>query len=419
MAQGGSMNYFFDQHFHLMNITHPNLISFFSSLESGIGELVTSGALLPSYILTPKNRRSHTLLNRITNTLTTFEFSIGETLVLMEDDLRGVFTSRDEEAPRPSAPYLTDRGLVFRDHLYDKMALCPMLMDFSSSPKGGDSLYYPLPHENRILTYIQDTLAGFEYYRTERPNGVFEFFPFVGINPPVHSLDFIQEILSSYVVTDEHKNGGDRQFYGIKFYPPLGYDPWPDDKDERKKVTTIYEFCATHSIPIMTHCDDQGFRGVPAKEAWRVTEPNAYKPVLAHYPTLSIDFAHFGWQYTTLQKKPLTVLSGLANKVPDSQWFYQIIELMKLYPNIYADVSFSGAIPDFYTQLGNFLTSVEDEEERELLTSRIIFGSDYAVNLMKVESYTSYYRMFETSAFSDEVVNRFVQKNPLRYMGMK
>ena len=92
------MEYFFDQHFHLMDISHPNLISFFGSLESGITELFTSGALLPSYILTPKNRRSHTLLSRITNTLTTFEQPIGQTLLMMEDDLSGAYASHDDEA---------------------------------------------------------------------------------------------------------------------------------------------------------------------------------------------------------------------------------------------------------------------------------------------------------------------------------
>ena len=81
------MDYFFDQHFHLMDISHPNLISFFGSIESGVAELFTSGALLPSYILTPKTRRTHTLLSRITNTLTTFAQPIGVTLLMMEDDL--------------------------------------------------------------------------------------------------------------------------------------------------------------------------------------------------------------------------------------------------------------------------------------------------------------------------------------------
>ncbi len=146
------MNYFFDQHFHVMNIVHPNLLSFFSSLEGGIGgDLVTSGTLSPpSYILTNKNRKSAALLNRITNTLTTFEQTIGETLVMMEDDLMGKFPpSHDEEALRPEEPISGTEKCTCVPRTYDKMAMCPLLMDFSSNKIRNDSLYYPAPNEEK------------------------------------------------------------------------------------------------------------------------------------------------------------------------------------------------------------------------------------------------------------------------------
>lgn len=403
------MDYFFDQHFHVMHISHPNLISFLASLDTGIPELITSGALSPGYILTAKNRKGPVLLNRLTNTLTTFEQSIGQTLVMMEEDLRGVFTSHEEGAPRPELPYIREGKMHMRGRTYDKMAMCPLLMDFSSSLVRKETLYYPTPSEQKILDYVKDSLEGFSYYHSQRPDGLFDFFPFLGINPPVHSLDFIKELLSTYIAT------GNKQFYGIKFYPPLGYDPWPSDEIERQKVLYIYEFCSQNNIPIMTHCDDQGFRGIPAKEAWKYTAPSAYKPVLARFPLLRIDFAHYGWQYTPLQKNPITVISSLTSKVPDSTWFYEITELMQLYPNIYADVSFSGANPDFYLQLVNYLNSLE-EEKRRVILSRSLFGTDFSVNLMKVESYTSYYRMFEQSPLSDDEVHAMVSVNPLRFM---
>ncbi|MGH0051963.1 MAG: amidohydrolase family protein [Sphaerochaetaceae bacterium] len=410
------MNYFFDQHFHVMNIVHPNLLSFFYSLQGGIGDLVTSGTLSPSYILTNKNRKSSALLNRITNTLTTFEQTIGETLVMMEDDLRGVFSSHDEEAFRPELPYIREGKMHMRSHTYDKMAMCPLLMDFSSNKIRNDSLYYPAPNEQKILDYVKDTLEGFAYYREHHPDGLFEFFPFLGINPQVHSSDFIEELLNTYMFTDTQQEGEQRQFYGIKFYPPLGYDPWPSDQEQRDKVIMIYEFCTNHDIPIMTHCDDQGFRGVPSKVAWKYTAPTTYKPVLARYPTLRIDFAHYGWQYNQLQKNPLSLISGLTSKVPDSPWFYDLIELMQLYPNVYADVSFSGTNPDFYLQLSNYLKSLDDEEKQQIILSRSLFGTDFSVNLVKVESYTSYYRIFEQSPFTDEEIHAMVQTNPLRFM---
>ena len=409
------MNYFFDQHFHLMHISHPNLLSFFSSLEGGIPDLVTSGTLSPSYILTNKNRKGTILLNRITNALTTFEQSIGQTLVMMEEDLKGSFASHEEDAPYPELPYIRDNKMHMRNQTYDKLAMCPLLMDFSSNKIRDENLYYPAPKEQKILDYVADTLEGFAYYKKEQADGLFEFFPFIGINPPVHSKDFIKELLETYVVQKRNKENSNKQFYGIKFYPPLGYNPWPSEKEEREKVMMIYEFACEHDIPIMTHCDDQGFRGIPAKEAWKFTAPFSYKPVLAHYPTLRIDFAHYGMQYNQLQKNPITLISNLTAKMPDSPWFYEITELMALYPNIYADVSFSGTNPDFYLALSNFLKSL-DEEKRANVLSRSLFGTDFSVNLFKVESYSSYYRIFEESMLSDEEVHAMVSTNPMRFM---
>lgn len=88
---------------------------------------------------------------------------------------------------------------------------------------------------------------------------------------------------------------------------------------------------------------------------------------------------------------------------------------MHLYPNIYADVSFSGTNPEFYELLFNYLQSM-DEEKRRTIAERTMFGTDFSVNLMKVESYTSYYRTFENSPFSDEEIHDFVHTNPIRFM---
>lgn len=408
------MEYFFDQHFHVMHISHPNLISFFSSLENGIPELLTSGALVPNYLLGGKNRKPSVLLNRLTNTLTTFEQPIGQTLVMMDDDLRGAFASHEDGAARPELPYIHDGKMHMRDRAYDKLGMCLQLMDFSSSPVRKDTLYYPTPNEEAILTYVQDTLEGFEYYRRERPDGLFEFFPFLGINPPVHSIGFIKMLLDTYIACDRRREGK-KQFFGVKFYPPLGYNPWPSEEEELEKVCLIYEFCSRYDIPIMTHCDDQGFRCIPAKEAWKNTAPSSFRPALEQYPKLRIDFAHYGWQYTPLQKNPLTVITGLTNKVPDSTWFYEITELMQDFPNIYADVSFSGTNPDFYVLFSNYLNSL-DEEKRKLVASRSLFGSDFNVHLIKVESYTTFYRLFEQSPLSDEQIHAMVSENVLRYM---
>ena len=116
-------------------------------------------------------------------------------------------------------------------------------------------------------------------------------------------------------------------------------------------------------------------------------------------------------------RTPLSVISAAANKVPDSPWFYEVVDLMQNYPNIYADFSFSGTNSDFYLQLYNYVKTLEDAKAETVL-DRSIFGSDFNVHLLKVESYNSYYRMFEQSPFSDDEVHSFVQTNPMQFMGI-
>jgi hypothetical protein len=91
---------------------------------------------------------------------------------------------------------------------------------------------------------------------------------------------------------------------------------------------------------------------------------------------------------------------------------------MKEYPGVYADVSFSGTSPEFYEHLLHFIESSEPETADRIL-ERTMFGSDFSVNLLKVESYTSYYRLFERSPFSDAQVLAFAQTNPMRFFGIR
>ncbi|WP_320130749.1 amidohydrolase family protein [uncultured Sphaerochaeta sp.] len=410
------MSYFFDQHFHVMTLEHPNLLSLMSTIKEGLPNLLTSGALSPSYILTNKNLVHSQMLTRAMNTLITFDQPIGQTFAMMEDDLQGKFQTKEKEGEQKDPPFIHEGKMHFRDTTYDKMAMCPLLMDFSQRKDKKDSLYYPPNNVQKILKYAEDTLEGIDWYHKNRPEGLFEFFPLIGITPPEHNLQFIGDLLETYIAQDKIRKGK-QGFFGIKFYPPLGYNPWPTDEAEKEKVCMIYDFCEKNSIPIITHCDDQGFRTISTKKAWLYTSPASYKPVLEHYPSLKLDFAHYGWQYNKLQKNPINMISAAANNLPDSPWFYEIIELMQTFPQVYADVSFSGTTSDFYIQLDNYIKT-QNSEKADIIRNRTMFGSDFCVNLFKVESYSRYYQIFEQSPFSNEEINLFVQSNPLKFMGI-
>lgn len=415
---------------HAMNLTHPNFVSFVDSVADNLTEFVTSGALSPGYLLTPSNRGQQGLVTLL-NMFSVFERPIGEIFSLMEEDLSGSFRHHQgtikgkmpANLMYPEHPYIREGKFHFRSMTFDRYALIPLVMDFSRMSGDEDSKsYYTSEQQEKILAYAKDTLDGIEWYRSVRPDGLLEFFPFLGINPEVHTLAFIDDLLTTYVRTDSLTEWGPRRikspkrFRGVKFYPPLGTAPWPTDKRKLEKVRHIYRFCETNNLALITHCDDQGFRGVPAKKAQQYTDPASWIAVLEHYPALKLDFAHYGRQYNPIGKSPLKVL--LDRSFTNDPWFTQIIELMQRFDHVYADFSFSGTSVDFYKDLHAFIQEQKDGEVARRILERSMFGSDFTVNLAKVESYTNYLRIFESSEFTDDEIELFVCTNPMRFLGL-
>lgn len=423
------MKYFFDSHMHAMNLNHPDFISAINSLNSGITDLLTSGFFSTSYILEGSRANYTVLNNKLMNLLLAFDKPIGETFAMMEDDLRGKFKDKlSEKDLELFSLYIYDNKLHFRNKVYDKFALIPLLMDFTNNHKDFSKIYYPVSRETKLIKYIDDTLTSFKDYKRYNKDGILEFFPLLGINTPAHSIEFIKDIINIYVNKTHHinrKSSSKKKFYGIKFYPPLGLNPWPEDKKELEKLLYIYQFCCDNNLPIITHCDDQGFRTIPTKEAWAYTNPKSWEVVLKEFPTLKLDFAHSGKQYSSISNIPTAtiiaqnLIKPKNERLPTSPWFYNIIDLMKNYPNVYLDFSFSGCNPQFYCEFINFLNLEENKNIRDHIVTHSLFGSDFSVNLFKVKSYSQYFNIFEKSPFSDEEIDLFVSKNPIDFLDLK
>lgn len=414
------MRRFFDCHFHVMTFKEPSFSAFLSALNPAS----ITGAGAKDYIITPQSLLQGRLKDTIENTITTFSQPIGATFLMMEADLKGTYRRSSNKGTYPNLPYIRDGLFHFRGRSYEKIMLCPLLMDFSHNQSTEGGSYYPSGEADKITPYIRDTIQGIREYYEAAPDGLFEFYPLVGINPPVHSLSFLEDLLLTYVDTSHliHKERSvaeSRAFYGIKLYPPLGTDPWPEDKDELLKMRTLYRFCEENRIPIITHCDDQGFRGIPIKDAWRFTNPASWRSVLENYPSLIIDFAHVGKQYATLGRGTSIIenVSARMKKLPQSEWFYSLMKLMQDFDNVYTDISFTGGYPEFYHEMLNYLATLSDDE-RTRVEDRLLFGSDFSVNLLKVESYANYYNIVETSPFSDELVTKLSEINPMRFFGL-
>ncbi|MCF7946840.1 MAG: amidohydrolase [Spirochaetia bacterium] len=425
--------FFFDTHFHAMNLHHPNFISFINEMQSNFTTELLSGMYSLNYLFSNKNTN---IITRLQNMLSVLERPISDIFLLMEKDLSGGFEHRVKIGePAPSIEvhpesgtyaekkaYFQDDAFIFRSNSYNRVIISPMVMDFSRNKDAWDSIYYPADLDGIIYRYIEDTITGIHGYYQKSSTRRFRIWPFLGVHPKFHSMDTIQNLLETYMVTsprgswnpDTLPEANDKKlFRGIKFYPPLGLDPWPEGNgkaivEEKEKLQYIYNFCEKHNLPITTHCDDQGFRTIPTQDAWTFSSPLHWQQVLEHYPNLYLDFAHFGMQYNLSARIQLSLRN---NKT----WYWQIINLMNRYPRVYADVSFTGGESSFYKRLADTLKNLP-QDKADRVRRRLMFGSDFMVNLTKVNSYKEYYHILEESDLTDAEVHAMVSENPAEFM---
>lgn len=418
------MKTFHDVHFHAMTMSEPDFGAFVAPLAQNPASFL-SGSLTRDYIITAGSLSANKLANVVENTLQAFSRPIGETFAMMEDDLLGRYRGRASWGEYPELPYLGPDGLRFRGETYARVVFCPLVMDFTPAPGREDNLYYPSVGADKLAPYLEATIQGIDHFNEQRPGSPITFCPFAGINPQAHSQEYLEDFLSKWIDTEgvmptKPRNRSLKPFRGIKLYPPLGTAPWPSDPAELRKMRTLYAFCASNKVPIVTHCDDQGFRGTEPKEAWACTDPASWRTVLENYPDLIIDFAHVGRQYgvTNVGGSIIEQIGARISKKASGQWFTSLMKLIQDFDNVYTDISFTGASPEFHTEFANYLASVH-EDQRSKIISRVMFGSDFSVNLLKVESYSHYYRIVEKGPLDDTAIEMMVSSNPARFLGLK
>jgi hypothetical protein len=416
----GSVSTFFDVHCHALTLSHPNFLSFMETLRARRTEIIYSQIRSPDFLARALFRNGGETLR---NMLAVMENSPGLIFEIMEDDLAGGY-AKDGDPP----PLIRDGALRMLGRSFDAIAVCPLIMDFDNRGQVLSDAYYYRPPVASIEAQIRDVLVGIRDYRRSRPGGMLRIHPFLGVNTRNHSLESLSLFLvrhmgawrpgperaravfaamsgySSNEGGDAGVPGGDGLFAGIKLYPPLGFDPWPEPGEEREKVELLYGFCERRGIPITTHCDDRGFRVVGIEEAFLYSAPSRYRGALERFPELRIDFAHFGRQYTTNLRRQTS-----------TAWFEGIVELIDAYPNVYADVSFNGVDEEYYAALAAALAALP-AATREKVSSRLLFGSDFVVNLIKIRAYADYFRLFDASPLDPELKLKACAENPARFL---
>jgi hypothetical protein len=411
---------FFDIHMHAMDLSHPNLLAFAERID-GLGLKLVFGGLAEPFL--------HEEERRLLNLLTVMENSIEDYFILLEH-----FLKHKEPVP--------DANGVFRigAREFDTILLTPLIMDFGFKHIKTETFYdmalgKPVVGQtvgilNAIRKYCNYEFApkpgrtgeGTTVPRTSRP--LFEIYPFLGINTRNYDLPTVKELLDrcfgGYTGRRDDLHArmgtfdgaiekvGSNVFAGVKLYPPLGFDPWPaGDEEELAKVRMLYRLCEEKQIPITAHCSDGGF-SVDDK-AHEYTNPEKWRQVLGAFPRLKLNLAHFGKQGDTVG-------------IPHHKWRKTVIELVLGHENVYTDISCLAFDDDFYHELDELLGGFEPET-RERLLSRILFGSDYMINLLWADSYNGYLRAFletgqlgDTREAGDEMKVRFCNGNAGRFL---
>lgn len=441
---------FFDIHCHAHTLSHPSFLALIQTIRNRRLEAVYSQLTAPEYLVSSFFHRGG---EKLRNMLSVMENEPGDIFMLMEDDLAGAYLQESEKEKASQlrkdkrTPLISQKKLILGGKTYDRLAICPLLMDFNTCGEYKSDTYYNKYPRKSMKAQIVDVLMGIREYRKQRPDGMLEVYPFLGVNPGRYSLPEMERFLAEWFpkpllkeqvalqaeaesqtvpnpgswqsagmdqrrsqfanmieFQSENTMKQNNYFAGIKLYPPLGFDPWPPDPSERKKAEALYEFCEINQIPITTHCDDGGFRVIQLEKAWQYTNPDRYTEILKRFPHLRINFAHFGYLHNQIKR--------LNDQY---EWRNRVLNFMLEYPNVYSDFSFNGAYPQFYQELLEMLTKLP-ERDRRTVEQRIMFGSDFMVNLLKVSSYLEYFTIFEESPLDSALKHKFGSENPARFL---
>lgn len=419
---------FYDVHCHLMNLSHPAFVSIIESMRHRPREVIYSQIVSFDYLAASVLKRGG---ETVRNLLAVMDNDCADILFLLEDDLAGQFEAPKGTPPFREAAPLRDGALHVAGQEFASLVLTPLVMDFMAPSSYSFNTYYRRTPQKPIEAQINDVMFAIHGYRERRPGGILRVYPFLGVNTKNYTLEGLAAYLEKWFAGYTRDEGElERRFFatsggaspdvapdaftrapqdyglfaGIKLYPPLGFDPWPDDPAERKKVEFLYAFAESKGIPITTHCDDQGYRIVSLEEALMYTAPARYGPALKKYPNLVLNFAHMG-------KRHIRAIGGKEQ----ADWREDILDFVMEYPHVYTDFSFTAGEPSFYGELSALLGRL-GPREAEKVSRRIMYGSDFMVNLFKVRSYRDYLENFSQSALDTDLKMLFCNENPHRFL---
>jgi predicted TIM-barrel fold metal-dependent hydrolase len=235
-------------------------------------------------------------------------------------------------------------------------------------------------------------------------------YPFIAIDPRRKG------IIERYI----HDIYPQNIFTGVKLYCPNGYSP---TDDELMKPGGLYEFCERNNIPITAHHSHGGFAtpleeveisgdiyidgkvtpahryvkfskafsdGWVADRAEKLNHPDLWDKVLTNFPKLKLNLAHFG--------------NGSA------EWQEKLKDMLANYDNFHTDLS---CWTD-RTELNNFKNNIFIEMSEEV-KAKVLYGSDYYLDLLFIDSFQEYVDNFY-SIFTPEEFTQIALTNAKKFL---
>jgi predicted TIM-barrel fold metal-dependent hydrolase len=202
----------------------------------------------------------------------------------------------------------------------------------------------------------------------------------------------------------------ERNFKGVKLYPPLGYAPG------NPMLAPIFAYCERQDVPVLTHCSAASARAKCLKhrrlEATRLASPTGYLPVLERHPKLRLCLGHFGGvaAWAAYRRDPRG--KGEFKHEPTRTWLNDIRKMIanERYAHLYTDISYT-----LFADTANVrVLKILLQDDR--LRSRTLFGSDFYMSRLEEQTEREHSQDVH-AALGGEVFAEIAEHNPKRYLG--
>jgi predicted TIM-barrel fold metal-dependent hydrolase len=276
-----------------------------------------------------------------------------------------------------------------------------------------------------------------------------ELIPFICVDPRSGNPDAVLDTVKIHL----ERYG----FGGIKLYPPLGFYPFDP------RLEKIYAYAEQYQIPVLTHTSQGGIfyqgdelsmdhmhpmtfgnnrarrvrldgttedRDLSFSEDVRKTrrflgktwgkgkrneefklnfaDPMNYLIVLKRFPQLKLCMAHFGGD-GQIEK---FVLDSEQRNPSSGNWHSVVCEILKKYPNTYADVSYALWQKSIWNRLKDCIRGPLAEGGD--ISKQILFGTDYFMTLQE-KTEVRLVNDFRAELNRDEF-NRIAVLNPANFL---